>query len=350
MADEGAMAPLIWGAGAIGGTVAAYLARAGHAPVCVDVAADHIDAINRDGLTVKGPVDAFTVPVESHTPDTIRGRFPLAMLCVKAHHTGDAIRQLAPHLTDDGCVVSLQNGLNELVIAEVVGRERTIGAFINFSADYHEPGLILYGSRGSVVVGELDGATPPRVEDLHRLLLAFDDRAILSDNVFGYLWGKLIYGGFLKTIALGNETIADGLADPANRRVFVGVAREILAVADSQRVQPVGFDGFVPDAMRVGADAAQRDASFDALSAFNRGSAKTHSGTWRDLAVRKRKTDARAQLEPVMALGAKAGIVTPLVARLIELIEDIEDGRRQQGAETLAAFEATRVALGHAEG
>lgn len=345
MADDGATRPLIWGAGAIGGTVAAYLARAGYAPVCVDVAKDHVEAINRDGLTIKGPVDSFTVPIEAHTPETIQGQFPLAMLCVKGHHTEDAIRQLAPHLAADGYVVSLQNGLNELIIADVVGRERTMGAFINFSADYHEPGLILSGSRGSVVMGELDGATTPRVQALHRLLLAFDDRAILSDSVFGYLWGKLIYSGFLKTIALGHESIVDGLENPATRNLFVALAREMLAVADSQRIRPRGFDGFVPDAMREGADIRERDASFATLADFNRGSAKTHSGTWRDLAVRKRKTDTAAQLSPVVRLGAEAGLATPLVARLVALIEDIEEGRREQGPETVAAFEATRAAM-----
>jgi 2-dehydropantoate 2-reductase len=344
MAD-GRARPLIWGAGAIGGTVAAYLARAGHAPVCVDVAEDHVDAINRDGLTISGPVDAFTVRVEAYTPDTIQGQFSQAMLCVKGHHTEGAIRQLAPHLAEDGHVVSRQNGLNELTIAKTVGRERTIGAFINFSADYHEPGLILYGSRGSVVVGELDGANTPRVQALHELLLTFDDRAILSDSVFGYLWGKLIYSGFLKTIALGHESIVDGLENRATRDLFVALAREMLAVADTQGIRPQGFDGFVPDAMRAGADVRERDASFTALADFNRGSAKTHSGTWRDLAVRKRKTDTSAQLSPVVALAAENGLATPLTERLIELIGDIEEGRREQGSETLAAFEATRAAL-----
>ena len=60
-------------------------------------------------------------------------------------------------------MVSAQNGLNELAIAEVVGAERTVGAFVNFGADYLEPGVIHYGGRGAVVVGEIDGRITPRV-------------------------------------------------------------------------------------------------------------------------------------------------------------------------------------------
>ena len=77
------------------------------------------------------------------------------------------MRRISP---PTGCVVSAQNGLNERVIAEAVGRERTIGCFVNFGADYMGPGVVMYGGRGAVVVGELDGAVTPRIERLHALL------------------------------------------------------------------------------------------------------------------------------------------------------------------------------------
>ena len=82
---------------------------------------------------------------------------------MKAHHTAAAAQALLPHLADDGYVVSAQNGLNELVIGEVVGEQRTIGCFVNFGADYLEPGVVHYSGRGAVVVGELDGKQTPRI-------------------------------------------------------------------------------------------------------------------------------------------------------------------------------------------
>ncbi|MCV4784814.1 ketopantoate reductase family protein, partial [Escherichia coli] len=85
---------------------------------------------------------------------------------VKAHHTKEAVAQLERHLGAHGFVVSAQNGLNELEIAEAVGRERTVGCFVNFGADYLRPGLVHYGGRGAVVVGELDGEITPRLEAL----------------------------------------------------------------------------------------------------------------------------------------------------------------------------------------
>ena len=134
---------LIWGAGAIGGTLGAYLARAGHDVTLVDTAREHVAAINRSGLTISGPIATFTTSLPAFTPDTLRGggAWDTIILATKAHHTETAARALLPHLTPAGCVVSAQNGLNELVIAEVVGEARTVGAFVNFGADYLEPGL-----------------------------------------------------------------------------------------------------------------------------------------------------------------------------------------------------------------
>ena len=326
---------LIWGAGAMGGTIGAYLARAGHTITLVDRAADHIAAINRQGLRITGPVDEFIVQVPAFTPEDVTGEFSTILLCVKAHHTAEATHMLAPHLAPDGYVVSIQNGLNELVIADIVGPARTIGAFVNFGADYVEPGLIHRGNRAAVVLGELDGQITPRLTTLHRTFLDFDDRTIMTANIWGYLWGKLAYGAQLFATALTHDSIADALAHPAYRDVYIALAQEVLRVALARGVTPEGFDGFDPQAFLPGVDSAISQRSLDEMAAFNRGSAKTHSGIWRDLAVRKRCTEVDAQLGPIVALGAEAGVPTPLVARLIDLIHDIENNRRSQSLETL---------------
>ena len=326
---------LIWGAGAIGGTLAAYLARAGHDVTLVDRVAEHVEAINRGGLHITGPIAEFTAAAPAFTPDTVQGQWQAIILATKAQHTEEATRSLAAHLTADGFVLSAQNGLNELVISEIVGRERTIGAFVNFGADYLEPGVIHYGGRGAVVLGELDGRTTSRVEALRRVLLDFDDRAVVTSNIWGYLWGKEAYGAMLFATALTDQSIADCLALPAYRELFIALAREVLAVAVAQGVTPEGFNGFDPAAYLPGADPAAAMRSLDELVAFNRRSAKTHSGIWRDLAVRKRRTEVDAQIGIVAELGAQVGVATPIITRLVALIHDIEDGARPQSLATL---------------
>ena len=331
---------LVWGAGAIGGTMGAYLARAGHDVTMVDNVDEHVAAIDRDGIRITGPIAEFTQRVPAFTPATLAGEWNTIMLATKAHHTEAATRALLPHLSAAGCVISVQNGLNELTIAEIVGAERTVGAFVNFGADYMEPGVILHGSRAAVVVGEIDGRITPRVIAIRDAWRDFDDRAIVTPNIWGYLWGKEAYGAMLFATALTNESIADALAMPAYRHLYVALAREILAVAKARGVTPEAFDGFDPAAYLPEASHGAAARSLDDLVAHNRRSAKTHSGIWRDLAVRKRATEVDAQLGIVATLGQQGGVATPLTGRLVELIHDIEKGARPQSMATLDALAA----------
>src|SRR5450759_4554103 len=89
---------LIWGAGAIGGTIGAYLKRAGHDVTFVDVVPEHVEAVRTEGLRITGPIENFMVRVPSFTPDEVQGTWKRIFLAVKAHHTEAATRALAPHL------------------------------------------------------------------------------------------------------------------------------------------------------------------------------------------------------------------------------------------------------------
>lgn len=347
-ASSGTVAPLrvaIVGAGAIGGTVGAYLARAGHDVTFVDVVAEHVAAIRERGLRIEGPIDAFTVRAPAYLPDEVPGRFGTVFLCVKAHATEAAARATLRFLADDGVVVSLQNGLNELVIAEVVGEARTMGCFVNFGADYLEPGVIHYGGHGAFVLGELDGRDSERLRAIHRAVLDFEPDAITSPNVWGYLWSKLAVGSMIFATALTDDGIADCYAMPAYRTLFTAIAREVLAVAQAHGVRPEPFDGFDPRAFLPEVPAEVTERSLDEMVAFNRRSAKTHSGVWRDLAVRKRKTEGEAQLGPIPARAAEVGRAAPLVQRILEMVREVEDGARWRGRGNLDELEALRARL-----
>jgi 2-dehydropantoate 2-reductase len=326
---------LIWGAGAIGGTLGAYWARRGHDVLLVDQARDHVEAMNRNGLAIEGPVEEFRQAVRAATPDQVEGRYSRIVLAVKAHHTEEATRQLLPHLSEDGYVLSAQNGLNELVIARIAGEWRVMGCFVNFGADYLEPGRILRGNRAAVVVGELDGRITPRAEAMHALLKEFEPDAVLTPDIWSYLWGKLGYGSLLFATALTNESIADALASERHLPVYRALGHEVMRVAAEKGVRPVGFNGFDPSAFQPGADDAALKRSIDAMVAFNRGSAKSHSGIWRDLAVRKRKTEVDAQIGIIATIGRDVGVPTPALERLVSLIHEIEDGRRPLAWSTL---------------
>jgi 2-dehydropantoate 2-reductase len=115
---------------------------------------------------------------------------------------------------------------------------------------------------------------------------------------------------------------------------MVALANEVLAVAAAQGIRPLGFDGFEPDVVSSG-DQAHIAASFDRLIEIRRGDQKTHSGVWRDLAVRKRRTEVDAHFLPIVAEAERHGLSVPLLERMIALIHEIEDGQRALATENL---------------
>ncbi|MDR6263079.1 2-dehydropantoate 2-reductase N-terminal domain-containing protein [Roseobacter sp. N2S] len=332
---------LIWGAGAIGGILGAYWARAGVPVLMVDIVPDHVTACATTGLTIEGPVETFTQVVPCVTPDQLTGTYSRIVLAVKAQATESALAQLKPHLAADGYVLSAQNGLNEHVIAQHVGAERTMGAFVNYGADWVGAGRILFGNRGAVVVGEIDNSLRPRTEDIFKLLQIFEPDAVLTQDIWAYIWGKLGYGAMLFATALTPDSMTANFADPARGPALMGLAREVMQTALAEGVDSKPFNGFDPAAFMPDAGDGAALQSLADLAEFNSKTAKTHTGIYRDLAVRKRKTEVDPQVGAVVDIAAGHGIDTPLLRRLVELIHDIEDGRREMSQDTF--HELTKV-------
>jgi 2-dehydropantoate 2-reductase len=308
----------IIGAGAIGGTIGAHLIRDGHDILFCDADAAHVDGINQRGLTICGPVENFTVQARAVLPDALPPKLTRAAVAVKSHHTAAAAELLRGRLDPDGYVVSFQNGLNVDALAAVVGPSRVIASFVNFGADLLEPGRIMQGNVGTFRVGEPGGGISERVLELADAL----PYAQATGNIMGFLWGKEAYGAMLWAGAVSDLSIADSLDDPKWRPLMLAVAREVLAQAP---VRPEGFDGFEPDDL---------EGSLDRLVTFNRQSAKSHSGIYRDLMVRKRKTEVDGQLGDLNG---------PLTFQTAELIRAIERGERTcevANLELLASYEA----------
>ena len=146
------------GCGAIGGTVAAGLARDGHDVLVSDTSQDVVAAVRARGIRIDGPVESFTASVAAVPPADLPRLIDCPVLiAVKAHHTAAAAAAVSGRLGGSGYVVSLQNGLNAAVLARAVGPARVVEACVNFGADVIEPGVVLRGNRATFVVGEVDG-------------------------------------------------------------------------------------------------------------------------------------------------------------------------------------------------
>lgn len=327
----------VWGAGAIGGITGGALNRAGQGVLLVDIHEGHVAALKRDGLTVEDARDDWRVPVKALTPSEVQGPLHLVLLAVKAQATPAALDQIVPHLTDASLVVSVQNGLNEELIAERIGAARTVGCLVNWAADWIAPGRVRFGGTGSFVVGELDGARTARVGELADLLSAVMPTGV-TENIWGYLWAKMCLAALLFATALTDENVYDVVERPLpTQRMLVLLVAEAMAVAEAAGVRLPAFDEFDPALYRRGAggDRAAVEEAMALVARFYRKHTKAKTGVWRDLAVRKRQTEVDSQLGIVATKGRRLGVATPLLDRLIALIHDLESDRRSMGWENL---------------
>jgi len=85
---------VVVGAGAIGGTIGARLARDGHSVLFCDADPDHVAAINSSGLTIEGPVETFTVAAEAVSPEQLPAELHAVLLAVKSQHTEDSLQAI----------------------------------------------------------------------------------------------------------------------------------------------------------------------------------------------------------------------------------------------------------------
>ncbi|HEY6855937.1 MAG TPA: 2-dehydropantoate 2-reductase [Mycobacterium sp.] len=331
----------IVGAGAIGGTIGAYLARSGTAVEMVDKDPAHVTTVAEKGLTIQAFDETFTAGVEAIIPAQLSGPLDVVLIAVKAQHTADAVSLVSPLLTADSTVVSLQNGLCPRTIAAAIGEDRTIGALVNFSADYLEPGLITYAGAGTVRIGGLDGKPSPRL-DMAATLLSGWGCVEVTDNIWGYLWGKLGYANMLFGTALTDETMADII--DRYRPLMVELAAEVYEAAAREGVRPEPFDNVEPSLYypRETQDWDRINASLDDLVARRRVDQKARSGIWRDLAVRKRRTEVDEQIGAVLRIGRAGGLPMPLTDRLVTMIHELEDGVRQRTIASVDELELLR--------
>lgn len=323
------------GAGAIGGFVGARLLAAGHDVRFVDAQDEHVAAVRADGLRVHGKVELHVRPPIC-TPDELDGPLGTVLLAVKARHTQGALDRIAPLLVDDGCVVSLQNGLEEYRIAAAVGAERTVGAFLTFGGHYTGPGEIVFGGTGSFRIGELDGARTPRIARLVELLAAAHVVAA-TDRIFGFLWGKTALEAFYFASALADADVVDVLRWDDVLPVLGLLVADVARVAEAEGVVCERVDGFDPTALGCGDETAER-ANWDAQRRYWDGHSAGRTGIWRDLAVHQRPTEVDEILGPVIAAADRRKLDVPRLRRLVALVHDAEAGRLPLGRSALNAL------------
>ncbi len=234
---------LIAGAGAIGSIVGGMLHDAGHDVTLLGRRA-HLEAIARGGLKISGlfgerTVTGMTLAVE---PESLGKRFGLILCAVKSYDTESMAAALSDRLTDDGVVVSMQNGLGNIeMLIERFGRRRVLGARVIFGAEMPSPGSarVTAFAEPPVAIGPapaLHREDTPALAARARAIAAMLDAAgvptVAVDDIMPVLWAKILYNVALNPLgALLQQPYGALAADPDLRAIMDRAIEEAFAVA-----------------------------------------------------------------------------------------------------------------------
>lgn len=326
---------LIIGAGAIGGITGGYLARAGEDVTLVDRVEAHVRAMQSNGLLVDGLPGEMRVPIKAALPEELDGAYDLVMLAVKSQHTRDALPLVARHLAPNGIGISLQNGLgNKPLLLEAIGTERTIGAMVRVGGGYQGPGHVRHLTHGLFIVGELDGRMTERLETV-RALLAHVEPTESSDNLYGWLWAKEVYGSFVVMTALVDATFAEVLDLPHGEELALRAMRECAAIARAEGVRLERFDFLDPNAL-LSDTPDNRARTVQDLQTIRERFGHIKSGPWRDIVVRKIPIEVDYTLGEIVRIAERHGTPAPILDRINQMMREIAAGERPMSSENIA--------------
>lgn len=235
------------GAGAIGGFVAAALARAGE-DIAVVARGEHLHAIRSDGLWVTSELGDFTAAVRASDRLEELGEFDALLLTFKAHQWPAFMSQLEPYARRRTPIVTLQNGvpfwfertppLNMVDpqgrIARLFGDELVVGGVVHQSGVIAAPGRIAQSGGLRYALGDPNGG----VGTLANALCDAFRRAKLQpepdSNVRERVWYKLLNNASLNPVsALTGMTTHQMYADPQARAALTALMQETLEVGQA---------------------------------------------------------------------------------------------------------------------
>jgi 2-dehydropantoate 2-reductase len=230
----------IIGTGAMGSVYAGLLADAGLDVCAVDLWAEHIEAINREGLRVSGASGERVVKLRATTKARDAGPADLVIIATKASGVEDAANAAREILAPDGIVLTIQNGLGSAErVAAIVGEDRTmVGVVGGFGASITAPGHVHHNGWEFVRLGEYGGGKiTPRLENVAKIWKQGGFRVLLFEDIHQLVWEKFICNvAFSATCTLTGLTIGEVLANPDAFKIAAGCAAEAYAVAKAKGI------------------------------------------------------------------------------------------------------------------
>ena len=329
----------IYGAGSLGTILGAYLTKGEASVELVNRNKAHIAALREKGAHITGTVD-LTVPVTAILPEEMHGEYDVIFLMTKQLHNKEVVTFLKPMLSGDGVIVTMQNGIPEPEIAEIVGKEHTVGCVVEWGATLSSPGECTLTSDPdslSFHMGGMDGV-PDKTLQAVKGLLEIMCPVHFEENLIGARWSKLLINATfsgLGTVVGG--VFGDVSEDKAARKVAVRCMKECIDVGHAAGAEFTPVQGKDITKLFYYKSAPKRAFAEFLLPIAMKKHRAIEPSMLQDLRHGK-PCEIDAINGVVCKWGKRCGVPTPINDRIVEIVKKQQAGELPLAKENIRLF------------
>ena len=329
----------IYGAGSLGTILGAFISKAGINIELINHNKAHVETLQTMGAQITGTVK-FTQKVTAYTPNEMSGVYDIIFLMTKQQHNKDVVQLLKNYLTSDGVLVTFQNGLPEILIAEILGEEHVLGCTVAWGATLQAPGICELTSAPDALSFSLGAISRNRSKHFNKVkeLLELMGKVEVEENFIGTRWSKLlINAAFSGMSAVLGCTFGEAARPKESRKIIQALIKECIDVCKMGdiHIEPVQGKDIVK--LLDYNNTIKRAFSFFIIPIAIRKHAKLKASMLQDLEKGK-LTEVDAINGIVSQYGRKVECPTPMNDRVVDVIHKIEQGELKPCFENLIYF------------
>ena len=330
----------IYGAGSLGTVLGAYITKNGGQIDLINRNKDHVAALNKKGARITGTVK-MTVPVTAYTPEEMSGKYDVILLMTKQLFNKEVVTSLKDFLADDGVIVTLQNGLPEPGIAEIVGSNRTVGCVVEWGATLSSPGVCTLTSDPASLsfhMGKMEGISDEqfkKVKDLLELMCPVYE----EENLIGARWSPLLINATfsgLGTVVGG--VFGDVSENKAAAKVAIRCMKECIDVGHAAGAEFAPVQGKNITALFYYKNAVKRAIATMLIPIAMKKHRNIEPSMLQDL-----KKGKPCEIDAINGIvcewGRKCGVKTPINDKIVEIIKKCEAGELKPEMANITLFD-----------
>jgi len=302
----------IIGPGAIGCLYYGLLSKKAASLYLLDKDLKRVEYLQANGIKIEGLTKLQVIPkITTSIKETANS--DLVIIAVKAYDTSSAAKLAKEICSDNGFVLSVQNGLGNLdVLSEVVGYEKVLGGVTEQSAILSDKGKLIHTGDGYTLIGKQGKKLPAGLRQIRELFNSCGVKTKISKDINSAIWSKLIVNvGINALTALVRIQNADILDYDSCRSLMRMAVSEAERVAKRKKVK------------------FPFDSAIDKVEAVCRATGDNISSMLQDI-INKKRTEIEYINGAVFKLGQNLNIPTPVNFMLFELIKTIENSFQRQ--------------------